>query len=137
MNWIYDGAEVNELPKDTYGFTYLIEYEDGTYYMGKKQVYSYIKKPLTKKELALQTDKRLKSYRIEIKEANWRAYNGSCKSDEVKGLKIKKKTILEFYTDSINLTYGELEWGVKFDALRDSRFHNANLLGKFFRNKIR
>ena len=134
MDWIYKDNIVDNLPMNTFGFTYLLTFTDGSLYVGKKQAISYIKKYLGKKELALQTDKRLKNYKTVITESNWRKYTGSSK--ETSGKVLVSKEILNTYQDKINLTYGEVEEMIKRDVLRDDRYLNGNCLGKFFRRKI-
>jgi len=43
-NWQMNGLDVSEIPIDNpYGFIYKITYEDGTYYLGKKNFYSFDK----------------------------------------------------------------------------------------------
>ena len=134
MDWIYKDNIVDNLPMNTFGFTYLLTFTDGTLYVGKKNAYSYTKKYLGKKELALQTDKRLKNYKTVMTESNWRKYTGSCK--ETEGKVLVSKEILNFYPDKINTTYGEIEEMIKRDVLRDDRYLNGNIGGVYFRNKI-
>lgn len=134
MDWIYKDNIVDNLPMNTFGFTYLLTFTDGSLYVGKKQAISYTKKYLGKKELALQTDKRLKNYKTVITESNWRKYTGSCK--ETEGKVLVSKEILNFYPDKINLTYGEVEEMIKRDVLRDIRYLNGNIGGVYFRSKI-
>lgn len=40
MVWQYYGKDFTELPKEKYGFVYIIEYESGKKYIGKKSFYS-------------------------------------------------------------------------------------------------
>lgn len=159
MDWIYKDNIADNLPMNTFGFTYLLTFNyfgkwriekptplvykykavDITklipmLYIGRKNSYSYTKKYLGKKELALQTDKRLKNYKTVITESNWRKYTGSCK--ETEGKVLVSKEILNFYPDKINLTYGEVEEMIKRDVLRDIRYLNGNISGTFFRGKI-
>ena len=134
MDWIYKDNIVDNLPMNTFGFTYLLTFTDGTLYVGKKQCISFIKKYLGKKELALQTDNRLKNYKMIKKESNWKNYTGSSK--ETEGKVMVSKEILNFYYDRINLTYAEIEEMIKRDVLRDDRYLNGNIGGTYFRNKI-
>lgn len=135
MNWIYEGSEVKDIPK-CFGFIYLLTYEDGSLYIGKKNVIGYKKKPLTKKELALVTDKRLKTYKVEEYQHNWRDYNGSCKSDTVKQLKLVSKEILFFCDTKLDLTYYEEYYLMINNVLFDTRFLNNNIGGKYFSGKL-
>lgn len=114
-----------------YGFTYRIDYTDGTYYYGKKNFYSEVKTPLGKKELAGLTDGRKKKYKQIKRETNWRKYEGS---HDATGHTISKKSILKCYSTARCLTYGEAELLFKRDVLFDDKCLNSNILGKFFGN---
>lgn len=144
MKWVYNNKEVDILPEGTYGFIYLIEYEGGYKYIGKKQCMSYITKPALKngltREGCIRIAKNIKGKRvyfdIETKESNWRTYLGSAKDDRVKGLSIIKKTILQLSSNKINLTFNEVEWLVKSDVLRDDKYLNANIAGQYYKGRI-
>ena len=114
-----------------YGFVYRIDYTDGTFYYGKKNFYTEVKTPLGKKELANQTDARLKKYKRIKRETNWRKYEGS---NDATGHTISKKTILKCYSTARCLTYAEAELLFKRDVLFDDKCLNSNILGKFFGN---
>lgn len=114
------------------GFIYRIDYEDGTYYFGKKNFIDTQKKNLGKKELAQITDARLKTYKVVKKESNWREYEGSCK--ESIGKTIIKKVILEAYKTQRALTFAEARILFRNESLFMPRCLNGNILGKFFRN---
>ena len=83
MGWIYKGNSITELkdmPKGTIGFIYKITNgKTGEYYIGKKNVLSTRKRNFGKKEIALLTDKRLKTYEMITKESDWRLYRSSNK----------------------------------------------------------
>ncbi|NOQ31142.1 MAG: hypothetical protein GQ570_08480 [Helicobacteraceae bacterium] len=115
-----------------HGFTYVINYADGTNYYGKKDFITSIKRKLGKKELAERTDKRTKTYKTIVKESNWRTYNGSTKNS--KGKTIKDKWIIEPYKTKRELTYREAELLFKYNVLFDDKCLNENILGKFFSN---
>ena len=134
MDWIYKDNIVDNLPMNTFGFTYLLTFTDGSLYVGRKNHYSTVKKYLTKKELALRTDMRTATYKYVTRESDWRKYTGSSK--ETEGKVLVSKEILNFYPDRINLTYAEIEEMIKRDVLRDDRYLNGNCLGKFYRGKI-
>ena len=72
MSWIYQGKEFVELdiPPGAVGFIYIMTaIIDGksVAYIGKKNFFANIKRPLGKKALAMSTDKRLKKYKRELK----------------------------------------------------------------------
>lgn len=131
MNWVSD----IEFDVDSnFGFIYLVEYENGKKYIGKKNFHSYRKKPLTKKELSFITDKRLKSYRVVKTESNWRAYTGSCSLS--KGLKLKEKRIIHVCKEKIDLTYWESFYLFTKEVLFDDTYLNQNLEGRYFSGKL-
>lgn len=116
------------------GFIYRIDYEDGTFYYGKKNFVDETNKPLGKKELAKITDGRLKKYKTVRKESNWRIYEGSSK--ETIGKTISSKTILEVYKTQRALTFAEARLLFGRNALFMKNCLNGNILGKFFRNVL-
>jgi len=134
MNWKYEGEDVLNIPSEVYGFIYLIEYTDGTKYIGKKNCFTYTKKNFGKKRLAKVIDRRLKTYETVIKESNWRSYNGSTKLSMDKT--ISDKQILMFCNNKTDLTYYEAVYLFYFDVLFDESFLNANILGKFYAGQI-
>jgi hypothetical protein len=126
-----------------HGFIYKITYEYNNqefYYYGKKNFHSTFKKKLGKKELALITDKRLKTYKQIKKENNWRNYIGSCKDERIKEMILVDKEILKIIPNnqnsSINLTYWEMYYIITNDAIIDKQCLNANILNKFHRGRI-
>jgi len=134
MNWTYDGYIVDSIPEGMYGFIYKITYTDGTYYYGKKNFYSTAKKWLGKKELALQTDKRLKKYKYVSKETKWQDYEGSSKL--TKDLTISSKEILAYAVSKIELTYLETKCLFQTEALEDDLCRNENINGKWYKGNI-
>ena len=143
VDWEFKGEVMNDVPENAYGFIYMINYNDGTYYIGKKNFYSnrtmnplangknrdngsFFQKIINRKRTTLESVKS---------ESKWREYNGS--SENIVGLEIVSKQVLKICYDAINLTYGELEWLVKLDVLIDDKNRNGNIIGKFFRGKIK
>ena len=144
MGWIYKGnsiTELNDMPKGTIGFIYKITNgKTGEYYIGKKNVLSTRKRNFGKKEIALLTDKRLKTYEMITKESDWRLYRSSNKQvqewfkDETNDqLELR---ILRFCSNTKSLTYYELQEQFAHDVLGDELALNDNLLGKFFRKDL-
>lgn len=144
MGWIYNGSfitELSDMPKDTIGFIYKITNgKTGQYYIGKKNVLSVRKRKFGKKEVALLTDKRLKTYEMITKESDWRGYRSSNKvvhewfsggvNDQL------ELRILRFCSSTKSLTYYELQEQFSHDVLGDELALNDNLLGKFFRKDL-
>ena len=127
---------INAFPDNAYGFVYIISFEDGSFYIGKKNLFSYKKRNFGKKEIAALTDKRLKKYETVKKESNWRVYNSS--NSFVK-YKIDKgyayeKNILGIAFSKKHLTYLEAESLFYFKALENKDCLNDNILGKFFKS---
>ena len=144
MTWIYNGSfitELNDMPKGTIGFIYKITNgKTGEYYIGKKNVLSIRKRKFGKKEIALLTDKRLKTYEMITSESDWKSYRSSNKQVQ-EWFKDKENDqlelrILRFCSSTKSLTYYELQEQFSHDVLGDKRALNDNLLGKFFRKDL-
>jgi len=144
MTWIYNGSfitELNDMPKGTIGFIYKITNgKTGEYYIGKKNVLSTRKRKFGKKEIALLTDKRLKTYEMITSESDWKSYRSSNKQVQ-EWFKDKENDqlelrILRFCSSTKSLTYYELQEQFSHDVLGDKRALNDNLLGKFFRKDL-
>ena len=120
MNWKY----IEEFDaKDYYGFIYLIKYEDGTKYIGKKSLW-------TERRLKPRKTDRANAKRIVVKESNWRLYNGSTKLS--KGKTISSKHILKLCKTKTDLTYWETYYLMLNNVLFDSMYLNQNVMGKFY-----
>ena len=113
---------IKDLPKDILGFVYLIEYEDGTKYIGKKNVFSLTKVKSLKsgKEREGTVGKTYRNtgkgfrqcFDIIKKETDWFTYCGSHKTKLSR--KIKAKYILDFAYTKIQLTYLEAKYMFKY-----------------------
>jgi hypothetical protein len=129
------------MPKGTIGFIYKITNgKTGEYYIGKKNVLSIRKRKFGKKEIALLTDKRLKTYEMITSESDWKSYRSSNKQVQ-EWFKDKENDqlelrILRFCSSTKSLTYYELQEQFSHDVLGDKRALNDNLLGKFFRKDL-
>lgn len=134
MEWIYKGKQLSKLPNGVIGFVYCIYYTNGKKYIGKKTAISDRKKNLGKKELALQTDKRLKTHKYVTTEHKWQSYDGSTKESE--GLTIQSKVITHLCTNKMSLTYLEASEMIKNDVLFKDEYLNKNILGKFYDNAL-
>ncbi len=141
MAWIYKGKEFNEfcIPEGGIGFIYIMTaIIDGksVAYIGKKNFFSNIKKPLGKKALAMSTDKRLKKYTRELKPDFMRYYssNKTLKDAHKAGVAIKREILMICYS-AMELTYQEVKHQFKYEVLEKEEYLNANILGRFFRSK--
>lgn len=142
MNWTLKGREIKHIkdfPEEAIGFIYLIHYSNGKKYIGRKSLYSYTKRHFGKRELALVTDKRKKTYEILKKEMKWQSYEGSKK--ELKDLKdggihIIKKEVLKVCFTSKQMTYYETQCLFSYGVLEGEEYINDNILGKFYRRDL-
>jgi len=143
MNWTYKGEEIKEIsnfPPNTYGFIYKITYlPDNKSYIGKKVLYHNRKVKLTKKELLEYEGVvgRRPSYKIAVKESDWKSYWGSNKPllELVKSEPDEnfKKEILILCSNKKLLTYYETQTLFVYRVLEEPEMYfNDNILGKFF-----
>ena len=141
MSWIYKGKVFNEsdIPEGAIGFVYhmsVILNGNSYAYIGKKNFFANIKKPMGKKALAQTTDKRLKKYTRVIK-PNFMAYHSSnqqLKEAHKAGLVIKREILMICYS-ATELTYQEVKHQFKYEVLEKEEFLNGNILGKFYKFK--
>lgn len=132
MDWIYKGRKVtsiNDMPPGAIGFVYVMTIAGtGHRYVGKKNLYSYITKPVEGKK---------RRQRI-VKESNWLKYYSS--NEQVRDLQRLGETIdreiVEYCYSPIELTYAETRYLFIFDAIRDPLYLNSNILGKFYRGRV-
>ena len=141
MSWIYKNQEFNELhiPDGHVGFIYIMTaIIDGksVAYIGKKNFFANIKKPLGKKALAMSTDKRLKKYKRELKPDFMRYYSSNkiLKDAHKAGVSIKRE-ILMICSTQMELTYQEVKYQFKYEVLEKDEFLNGNILGRFYKIK--
>jgi hypothetical protein len=141
MSWIYKNQEFNELhiPDGHVGFIYIMTaIIDGksVAYIGKKNFFANIKKPLGKKALAMSTDKRLKKYKRELKPDFMRYYSSNkiLKDAHKAGVSIKRE-ILMICSTQMQLTYQEVKHQFKYEVLEKEEFLNGNILGRFYKIK--
>jgi hypothetical protein len=141
MSWIYKGQEFNDshIPEGAIGFVYhmsVILNGNSYAYIGKKNFFANIKKPMGKKALAQTTDKRLKKY-TRVTKPNFMAYHSSnqqLKEAHKAGCKIKREILMICYS-ATELTYQEVKHQFKYEVLEKEEFLNGNILGKFYKFK--
>jgi len=148
-NWfIYEDGIVKEydsvdkFPENCVGFVYKItNIKTGKFYIGKKSLYSNIRKKLTKKELAELTGPgRKPTKKLVTSESNWLVYWGSNKGilKEIKeeGTDSFRKEILKFCFNKKQLTYWEVHYQCINEVLLTDKSYNDNVLAKFFRKDL-
>lgn len=141
MSWIYKGKEFDEfcIPEGGVGFIYIMTaIIDGksVAYIGKKNFFANIKKPMGKKALAMSTDKRLKKYTRELKPDFMKYYssNKTLKDAHKAGITIKRE-ILRICSSQMELTYQEVKHQFKYEVLEKEEYLNGNILGRFYKTK--
>jgi hypothetical protein len=139
MSWKYKGKEFDEacVPLGGIGFIYIMTaIIDGksVAYIGKKNFFANIKKPLGKKALAMSTDKRLKKYKRELRPDFMRYYSSNkiLKEAHKDGVMIKRE-ILRICYSSTELTYQETKYQFVYEVLEKQEFLNGNILGRFYK----
>lgn len=141
MSWTLNNVDFYEtdIPKGAVGFVYIMTAiidNKSVMYIGKKNFFANIKKPLGKKALAMTTDKRLKKYKRELKPDFMRYYssNITLKEAHKKGVLIKRE-ILKICYSSMELTYQEVKHQFLYEVLEKPEFLNGNILGRFYKIK--
>jgi hypothetical protein len=141
MSWIHKGKQFSDsmIPEGGVGFIYIITAViDGksVAYIGKKNFFANIKRPLGKKALAMSTDKRLKKYSRVIKPdyMNYYSSNKTLKDAHKAGVTIKREILMICYSQ-MELTYQEVKHQFKYEVLEKDEYLNANILGRFYKTK--
>ena len=141
MSWLYKSRDFDEscIPEGFVGFIYIMTAViDGksVAYIGKKNFFANIKRPMGKKALAMSTDKRLKKYTRELKPDFMKYYssNKTLKDAHKAGVMIKREILMICYTAMV-LTYQEVKHQFKYEVLEKEEYLNANILGRFYKIK--
>lgn len=141
MSWSYKGKEFDEfcIPEGAVGFIYIMSAiinGKSVMYIGKKNFFAKIKRPLGKKALAMSTDKRLKKYAHVIKPdfMNYYSSNKILKDAHKAGVTIKREMLMICYSQ-MELTYQEVKHQFLYDVLEKEEFLNGNILGRFYKTK--
>lgn len=141
MSWNYQSKEFVEMdiPEGAIGFVYLMTaIIDGksVAYIGKKNFFANVKKPLGKKALAMTTDKRLKKYKRELKPDFMKYYSSNkiLKDFAKSGGLIKREMLMICYSKT-ELTYQETKHQFLYEVLEKEEFLNGNILGRFYKIK--
>lgn len=117
------------------GFVYKItNLHTGAFYIGKKSLYSNVKKRIGVREKA--ATKTRKTFHRLRKESDWKKYYGSSKelAEDVKTLGKDRfhREILELCCTKKYLSYAEFAWQVKLDVLKMPHSYNGNVLGRWY-----
>jgi len=126
--WTYNDKPVNgheDLLPGCTDFVYMITYEDGRKYIGKKAVRAMRKYPPLKGK---------KRARRKLKDLPFMNYIGSC--EEAKDLVISSKEILYQCGARKAATYLEMALLVYHDAIFSDEYLNENISGTFYRNSL-
>jgi hypothetical protein len=141
MSWKYKGKEFDEscIPEGGVGFIYIMTtIIDGksVAYIGKKNFFANIKRPMGKKALAMSTDKRLKKYTRELRPDFMKYYssNKTLKDAHKAGVVIKREILMICYS-AMELTYQEVKHQFKYEVLEKEEYLNGNILGRFYKTK--
>lgn len=130
--WYYKGKTINnreDLPEKAVGFVYKIynRVED-KYYIGKK----ILANKRTRKPL-----KGYKRKRVDYIESNWKTYLGSNKNTKDWKIKDCYREIMYICYNRTMMTYYETMLQFKENVLESDKYLNDNILGKFFKEKIK
>ena len=143
MSWTYNQNEIGDIsqfPENTYGFVYMTTHKaTGKAYIGKKVLYHTKKMKIGKRELAKMEHVvgRKPSYRLAVKESDWKTYYGSQAAIKQvlleEGPEAFSREILKFATTKKLLTYYEVKYQMVYQVLeKPEEFYNDNILGKFY-----
>ena len=143
MSWTYKQnkiGDISQFPKNTLGFIYMTTHKaSGKSYIGKKVLYHTKKVKIGKRELAKMEHVvgRKPSYRLAVKESDWKTYYGSQAAIKQvlleEGPKAFSREILKFATTKKLLTYYEVKYQMVYQVLeKPEEFYNDNILGKFY-----
>jgi len=148
MSWIYKSNKIDDItqfPENTFGFVYITTHKPtGKSYIGKKVLFHNKKQKIGKKELAkLQgVVGRRPSYKLVVKESDWKTYYGS--QTDIKALLVEGKkdeferSILKMCPDKKSMTYFEVKYQMLYQVLeKPDEFFNDNILGKFFTKDLK
>jgi len=126
--WIFHGNPIeshDDLHPDCTDFVYVIEYDNGRLYIGKKAVRAIRRKP------PLKGKKRNRRIMTNLPFLN---YQGS--HEKAKELTAVNKEILFQCRSRKAATYLEMELLVENEAIFLDKFINENISGTFFKNSL-
>jgi len=119
--WTYNGKEfTTEMIEDYVGFVYLVTFDDGKKYIGKKRFWSKVTRPPLKGK---------KRKRRSLKESDWKTYCGSSEAVkeliEENGLDSVKREILHLCKGAGELSYMETKEQFEREVLLREDYYNG------------
>jgi len=119
--WFYNNKEfTSEMVEDYVGFVYLVIFDNGKKYIGKKKFWSKVTRPPLKGK---------KRKRRSLKESDWKTYCGSSetvkKLIEENGLDSVKREILHLCKGAGELSYMEMVEQVERKVLLRDDYYNG------------
>lgn len=126
--WTYKGKEINghaDLHPECTDFVYMIKYDDGRFYIGKKAVRAVRKYPPLK---------GYKRCRRKMKNLPFVKYQGS--HELAADLVPVEKEIMYQCSQRKAATYMEMHMLVEHNAIFRENYLNENISGVFFRNSL-
>ena len=140
MDWTFEDETVTEPPGiDAYGFIYMLHYEGGFRYIGKRNFFKKMTLPALKngtiREGAERVGKNRGGKRVYfdvIYREDFKDYEGSHET----ALKLIKKEILMISLSKINLTYMEEYYLFTHKAIIDEMYINRSIGGRYYRGKV-
>jgi hypothetical protein len=129
VNWSYNDTLVTSAPETAKAFVYYMEFEDGTKYIGKKNLQSIRKKKI---------EGKVRKQKV-VTESNWKNYTSS--SSEVKqkikaGHKLVKREILCWCYTLGEASYKEAELQFKHGVLLSDTWLNRWIYVKVYKSNI-
>ena len=143
MSWTYQThkiGDITQFPEKTFGFVYIVTHKPtGKSYIGKKVLFHNKKQKIGKRELEklLGVVGRRPTYKLVVKESDWKTYWGSNK-EIVELSKTEpddhwEREILAAAPSKKLLTYYETKFQMIYQVLeKPDEFWNDNILGKFY-----
>ena len=141
-SWTFNDKVFTE-PGNSFGFIYLVTFDDGTKYLGKKDFYKSVKLPALKS--GVQRPDSIRTYKnrdgkrvyfdIVTKQTDWQTYKGS--SAAVADKTPVSKEILALASSKRELTYLETKLLFTKEVLESDEYLNENILGKFFKSNLK
>lgn len=144
MEWINTNgnpiSNISHFPDNTFGFIYRVVHKPtGKSYIGKKVLYYQRKVKLTQKDLKMFEGVvgRKPSYKLAIKESNWKDYWGSNKLlkevMDLEPIENFERHIIKTAPNKKLLTYYETKYQFVYQVLeKPDEYFNDNILGKFY-----
>lgn len=133
----------HNIEPNIYGFVYGLQYSDDTFYIGKKNFYKYVDKPITfntkfrKNVVGTPFNKRIKGklvlHETVQTETNWLKYTGSHSFEEPKYL--LKRKIVDIAFSKLHLTFLENFYLSKY-ILKQGCL-NQHISDKIYRDRLK